>query len=66
MKAPFPLSIEPTIAVVSPRRVNGGVIAGGLIVVILALILVAVIILGVIWIVKKRKIKDAQAYGLFE
>ena len=66
MKTPSPLSIEPTIAVVSSRRVNGGIIAGALILVILALILVAVFIVGVVCIVKKRKVKDAQAYGLFE
>jgi hypothetical protein len=35
-------------------------------VVFLVLLLVAVMILGVVWIVKKRKVKDAQAYGLFE
>lgn len=63
----FPLKhLEPTVVVFSPRRINGGVVAGALIVVILVLVLIAVIILGVVWIIKKRKVKDAQAYGLFE
>ena len=65
MKALFP-HLEPTVAIFSPSRVNGGIVAGAIIVVILVLILIAVVILGVVWIVKKRRVKEAQAYGLFE
>ena len=62
------MSIEPTedIAIFSTKKINGGVVAGALIVVVLILILIAVIILGVVWIIKKRKVKDSQAYGLFK
>ena len=58
--------LEPTedITVFSSRKINGGVVAGALIVVILTLILIVVIILGVVWIIKKKKVKES--YGLFE